>query len=82
MELNKFCSVGGQQIFLRLQKQRNNKVICKVRKRRHHNPLFGHIGDEVCKNRKKKVHWASREHETQFGNNFGAKLSLSCPFFS
>jgi hypothetical protein len=43
-----------------------NKVIRKVKKRRHWNPLFGHIGDEISKNRKKKVHWASsRGHETQ-----------------
>jgi hypothetical protein len=31
-----------------------NKFICKVRKRRHWNPLFGHIGDEISENRKKK----------------------------
>jgi hypothetical protein len=24
-----------------------SKVICKVRKRWHQNPLFGHIGDEI-----------------------------------
>ncbi len=41
--------------------------ICKVRKRRHWNPLFGHIGDEISKNSEKKVHWASR----------GMKLSLA-----
>ncbi len=35
------------------------KVIRKVRKRRHRNPLFGHIGDEISKNRKKEVDWAS-----------------------
>jgi hypothetical protein len=27
------------------------KVIRKVRKRRHQKPLFGHIGDEISKNR-------------------------------
>jgi hypothetical protein len=26
----------------------------KVRKRQHQNPMFGHIGDEISKNRKKK----------------------------
>ncbi len=26
------------------------KVIRKVRKRRHPNPVFGHIGDEISKN--------------------------------
>jgi hypothetical protein len=31
-----------------------NKVIRIVRKRRHRNPLFGHIGDEISKNRQKK----------------------------
>jgi hypothetical protein len=34
-----------------------NKVIRKVRQRRHWNPclvLFGHIGNEISKNRKKK----------------------------
>jgi hypothetical protein len=42
-------------------------------------PLFGHIGDEISKNRgKNKIHWVSRGHETEFG----AKLSLPCPFFS
>jgi hypothetical protein len=38
-----------------------NEFIRKVRKRRHWNPLFGHIGDEISKNREKKeVYWASR----------------------
>jgi hypothetical protein len=31
----------------------NNKVIHKVKKRWHGNPLFGHIGDEMFKNGKK-----------------------------
>jgi hypothetical protein len=31
----------------------NNKVIHKVRQRQHWNP-FGHIGDEISKNTKKK----------------------------
>ncbi len=31
-----------------------NKIIRKVRKRCHHNPLFGHIMDEISKNREKK----------------------------
>jgi hypothetical protein len=36
-------------------------------------PLFGHIGDEISKNREKKVHWASRGYETQLSSKFGAK---------
>jgi hypothetical protein len=35
--------------------QKQNKVIRDVRKRRHRNPLFGHIGDGISKNGKKKV---------------------------
>jgi hypothetical protein len=31
-----------------------NKVIRKVRKRRHWKPLFGQIGDEISKNTKNK----------------------------
>jgi hypothetical protein len=31
-----------------------DKMIRAVRKRRHRNPLFGHIGDEISKNREKK----------------------------
>jgi len=54
----------------------------KVRKRGHWNPLFGHIGDGILKNRETTVHWASRGHETRFRSKFGAKLSLPCPFFS
>jgi hypothetical protein len=45
-----------------------NKVIRKVRKRRHWNPLFGHIGDEISKNRKKKKYT---------GLQGGMKLSLA-----
>jgi hypothetical protein len=45
-------------------------------------PLFDHIGDEISKNKGKKVHWASTGHETQFSTKFGAKLSLPSPFFS
>jgi hypothetical protein len=59
-----------------------NKVIRKVRQRRHWNPLFGRIGDEISKNKEKKVHWASTGHEIQFSSKFGAELSLPCPFFS
>jgi hypothetical protein len=33
----------------------DNKVICKVRKRQHLNCLFGHIGDEISKNRGKSI---------------------------
>ncbi len=29
----------------------------------------------------KRVHWASRGHETQFSSKLDAKLSLPCPFF-
>jgi len=61
-----------------------NEVIGKVRQRRHWNPLFGpvwsHRGD--FKKQEKKVHWVSTGHEIQFRSKFGAKLSLSCPFFS
>jgi len=64
------------------RKNLGNKVIRKLRKRRHRNLLFGHMGDEIFKNRKKKVHWASTRHETQFSSKFGAKLSLPGPFFS
>jgi len=32
----------------------DNKVICKVKKRQHRNPLFGHIREEISKNKKKK----------------------------
>jgi len=66
----------------RLCKILANNVIRKVRQRRHWNPLFGHIGDEISKNREKKVHWASTGYEIQFSSKFGAKLSLPCPFFS
>jgi hypothetical protein len=33
-------------------------------------PLFGHIGVEISKNRKNKLHWASTGHETQFCSKF------------
>jgi hypothetical protein len=33
--------------------QEINKFICTVKKRQHRNPLFGHIGDEISKNKKK-----------------------------
>jgi hypothetical protein len=59
-----------------------NKFIRKVRKRRHWNPLFGHRGDEISKNRKKKGILGFKAYETQFSSKFGAKLSLPCPFFS
>jgi hypothetical protein len=62
-----------------------NKVIGKVRERRHWNPLFGsvwsHRGRDF-KKQDKKGHWASTGHEIQFSSKFGAKLSLPCPFFS
>jgi hypothetical protein len=63
-------------------KNPGNQVIPKLRKRRHRNPLFGHMGDEISKKRKTKVHWASTRHETQFNSKLGAKLSLPCPFLS
>jgi hypothetical protein len=33
----------------------DNKVIRKVKKRQHRNPLFGHIRDEISKNKKKSA---------------------------
>jgi hypothetical protein len=62
--------------------QKQNKVIRKVRKWRHRNPLFGHIGDEISKNRKKNSYWASTGHETQVSSKVGDKLSLPPHFFS
>jgi len=50
-----------------IQNFQNIKVICKVRKRRHRNPLFGHIGDKISKNREKKYIRRQR----------GMKLSLA-----
>jgi hypothetical protein len=44
------------------------KVIRNVRKKRHRNPLFGRIGDEIFKNRGKK---------SAQGFNGGMKLSLA-----
>ncbi len=41
--------------------------ICKVRKRRHWNPLFGHMGDEISQNREKEY----------TGLQGGMKLSLA-----
>jgi hypothetical protein len=32
------------------------------------------------KTRKKRVHWASRGYETQFGSKFGAKLEFAMSF--
>jgi hypothetical protein len=37
-----------------IMNSKHNKVIYKVRKRQHQNPLFGHIGDEIFKTRKKR----------------------------
>jgi hypothetical protein len=53
----------------------------KDRKRRHWNPLFGHIGDEISKNRGGGNTLGLRGHETEFSTKFGAKLSSPCPFF-
>jgi hypothetical protein len=62
-----------------------NKVIRKVRQRRHSNPLFGPVWSQRgrdFKKQEKKVHWTSTGHEIQFSSKFGAKLSFPCPFFS
>jgi hypothetical protein len=32
---------------------KHNKIICKIKKRQHQNPLFDHIGNEISKNREK-----------------------------
>jgi hypothetical protein len=40
-------------------------------------PLFGHVGDEISKNRGTKVHWASRGHETQFSSKIGAMSTVA-----
>jgi hypothetical protein len=57
------------------------KVIrSKVRQRRHRNPLFRHIRDEISKKWGKKVHWASTGHQTQFSSKFGAKLGYVLSF--
>jgi hypothetical protein len=62
-----FFLVYKQQRCKEITRRKIMHKICKVRKRRHWNPLFGHIGDEISKNSEKKVHWASR----------GMKLSLA-----
>jgi len=31
-----------------------NEVICEIRKRQQRNPMFGHIGDGISKNKEKK----------------------------
>jgi hypothetical protein len=59
-----------------------NKVTRKVRQTRRWNPLFGHIGDDISKNSKKKYTGLQRGIKIQFSSKFGAKLSLPCPFFS
>ncbi len=60
-----------------------NKVTRKVRKRRHRNPLFGHIGDEISENRKKK---GTMELQGGMKLSLAANLVLNwvCPvlFFS
>jgi hypothetical protein len=58
-----------------------NEVICKIRKRQHQNPLFGHIGDEISKNKEKKIHRVLTRLEIQFNSKFVTKLSLPYPFF-
>jgi hypothetical protein len=64
-------------------KFRWNKIIRKVRKRRHQNPpVWSHNEWGFKKQGEKKVHWASTGHETQFNSKFGAKPSLPCPCFS
>jgi hypothetical protein len=37
------------------RKNPGNKVTRQLRKRRDRNPLFGHMGDEISKNRKKNI---------------------------
>jgi len=56
----------------------HNKVIYKVRKRRHRieePPVWSRRGWDFRK-QGRKVHWALRGHETQFSSTFDAKLSL------
>jgi hypothetical protein len=48
-------------------KNLGSKVIREVRQRRHRKPLFGQIGDEISKNRKKMYTGLQR----------GMKLSLA-----
>jgi len=43
--------------------------------------LFGHIGDDISKNREKKYTGLQWGIKIQFSGKFGAKLSLPCPFF-
>jgi hypothetical protein len=58
-----------------------SKVSRKVSQRRFWNAMFGHIGDDVSKNRKKKYAGLHRGIQSQFISKFGSKLSLPCPFF-
>jgi hypothetical protein len=53
------------------------QVMGKVRKTRHQNPLFGHIGDEISKKQQKKKKKQYTGH-----HKFGGELSLPCLFFS
>jgi hypothetical protein len=57
-----------------------NKVIGKVRKTQHCNPLFGHIGDEISKNREKEYTGLERRMKL----SLAAKLVLIwvCPVLS
>jgi len=63
-----------------MRSSRLNKVIRKVRKTQHRNPLFGHIGDEISKNRKKKYTGLERGMKL----SLAAKLVLNwvCPVLS
>jgi hypothetical protein len=45
-----------------------NKVIGKVRQRRHWNPLLGPVWSNRGRDFKKKVRWASTGHEIQFSS--------------
>jgi len=58
------------------------KVILKVRKRQHPNPLFWSHREWDFKKQEKKVHWGFNGGMklSQFSSKLGAKLSLPCPF--
>jgi hypothetical protein len=56
----------------------DNKVIRKVRQRRRRNPLFGHIGDEISKNRGKKV----LQRGMKLGLAANLVLNWVCPVLS
>jgi hypothetical protein len=49
-----FFLVYKQQRCKEIMRRKIMHKICKVRKRRHWNPLFGHMGDEISQNREKE----------------------------